>query len=204
MTYASLSIEAKSVSSWGRRDLERLHFFRSWAACSRQQQGPWFSMVCQSIRDSCGQLCSLRRDKIGFIFQHAQLLPFLSVKENLEIVGRNAGLSASYLGKRIEELLERLGITAMCHKRPSHLSGGQRQRVAIARALIHRPPILLADEPTAALDWQTGEAAVRLLVIQAREEGSLLITVTHDTRLLPMFGRILRIEGGRLSEELHP
>ncbi len=84
------------------------------------------------------------------------------------------------------------------------LSGGQRQRVAIARAVLHRPSILLADEPTAALDWHHGQEAVRLLVEQAQAEGALLLTVTHDSRLLPMFGRVLRIEGGRLSEESRP
>lgn len=146
-------------------------------------------------------LTILRRLYLGFVFQHAQLLPFLSVAENLEVVGRNAGLSARRLADRIEELLERLGIATMRHKKPDHLSGGQRQRVAIARAVLHRPSILLADEPTAALDWQHGEEAVRLLVEQAQEEGAMLLTVTHDTRLLPMFRRVLRIEGGQLSEE---
>jgi putative ABC transport system ATP-binding protein len=147
-----------------------------------------------------GSLGRLRRDKIGFVFQHAQLLPFLTVAENLDVVGRNAGLSARAVGRRVGELLERLGIAAMRHKRPDQLSGGQRQRVAIARAMLNRPPILLADEPTAMLDWTHGEAAVRLLVEQARAEGALLLAVTHDARLLPMFGRHLSITGGLLDE----
>jgi putative ABC transport system ATP-binding protein len=147
-----------------------------------------------------GSLGRLRRDKIGFVFQHAQLLPFLTVAENLDVVGRNAGLSAGALARRVGDLLERLGIASLKHKRPDQLSGGQRQRVAIARALLHRPPVLLADEPTAALDWPHGEAAVRLLVGQARAEGSLLLTVTHDARLLPLFDRRLNITEGRLNE----
>ncbi len=85
-------------------------------------------------------------------------------------------------------------------KFPQQLSGGQRQRVAVARALLHRPPILLADEPTASLDWEHGESAVRLLVEQTRAEGSLLLTVSHDHRLLPLFGRYLHIKQGQLSE----
>jgi ABC-type lipoprotein export system ATPase subunit len=153
---------------------------------------------------SPSRLTHLRRIHLGFVFQHAQLLPFLTVAENLEVVGRNAGLSFRTLADRIEELLERLGIAAMRHKKPDHLSGGQRQRVAIARAVLHHPSILLADEPTAALDWHHGQEAVRLLVEQAQVEGAMLLTVTHDTRLLPMFGRVLRIEGGRLFEESHP
>jgi putative ABC transport system ATP-binding protein len=147
-----------------------------------------------------GSLGRLRRDKIGFVFQHAQLLPFLTVAENLELIGRNAGLSSQMLEQRVGELLERLEIAAMKHKRPDQLSGGQRQRVAVARALLTRPPVLLADEPTASLDWQHGEAAVRLLVEQARAEGALLLAVTHDARLLPLFNRHLSISEGRLLE----
>jgi ABC-type lipoprotein export system ATPase subunit len=149
---------------------------------------------------SPGRLAAYRRDHLGFVFQHAQLLPFLTVAENLELVGKNAGLSARLVADRIELLLARLGIAAMGHKKPHHLSGGQRQRVAIARAVLHRPSILLADEPTAALDWQHGEEAVRLLVEQASTEGALLLAVTHDTRLLGFFNRVFRLEQGRLVE----
>jgi putative ABC transport system ATP-binding protein len=144
-------------------------------------------------------LALMRRRRIGFVFQHAQLLPFLSVEENVALVGRNLGLSTAETARRIGLLFARLDIEGLRGKRPHEVSGGQRQRVAIARALLHRPPVLLADEPTAALDWQHGEAAVRLLAGQAREEGALLIVVTHDTRLLPMFDRVLRIEGCRLT-----
>ncbi len=147
------------------------------------------------------RLTQFRRVYLGFVFQFAQLLPFLTVAENLEVVGRNAGLSSKTLARRIGELLERLGVTALRHKKPEHLSGGQRQRVAIARAVLHRPSVILADEPTAALDWRHGAEAVRLLVEQAQADGAVLLAVTHDERLLPMFKRVLRIEGGRLSEE---
>jgi putative ABC transport system ATP-binding protein len=149
-----------------------------------------------------GALAKLRRDRIGFVFQHAQLLPFLTISENLEVVGRNTGLAGRLLAARIGALLDRLGIGALRYKKPAQLSGGQRQRVAIARAVLHRPSILLADEPTAALDWQHGQEAVRLLVEQAREEGAMLLTVTHDARLLPLFDRQLQIAEGRLHEEI--
>jgi ABC-type lipoprotein export system ATPase subunit len=149
---------------------------------------------------SPGRLAGYRRDHLGFVFQHAQLLPFLTVTENLELVGRNAGLSARMVADRTDELLERLGIAAMRRKKPHQLSGGQRQRVAIARAVLHRPSILLADEPTAALDWRHGEQAVRLLVEQARTERALLLAVTHDTRLLGFFDRVFHLEQGRLVE----
>jgi ABC-type lipoprotein export system ATPase subunit len=145
-------------------------------------------------------LCELRRSRIGFVFQHDQLLPFLSMEENLRAVGRNSGIAEADLDHRINNLAGRLGIDRLLDKEPHHASGGQRQRVAIARALIHRPPIILADEPTAALDWAHGEAVVRLLTEQARVERALLLTVTHDTRLLDFFDRVFHLEEGRLVE----
>lgn len=149
---------------------------------------------------SSGRMTRVRRQYLGFVFQHAQLLPFLSVVENLEVVGRNAGLRGAELSDRVTHLLERLDIANCRRKAPDQLSGGQRQRVAIARAVIHRPPVILADEPTAALDWDHGEEAVRLLVEQAKEEGAMLLTVTHDARLIPYFDRRLGIDRGRLTE----
>lgn len=149
---------------------------------------------------SSRELVELRRRSIGFVFQQAQLLPFLSLRENLRMIGINCGVGREVVDSRILEVSQRLGIEPILHKKPAQVSGGQRQRVAIARAVLHRPLLLLADEPTAALDWENGVAAVQLLVEQAALENSLLITVTHDTRLLPHFDRVLRIEGGRVFE----
>ncbi|HEX7376401.1 MAG TPA: ABC transporter ATP-binding protein, partial [Pirellulales bacterium] len=146
------------------------------------------------------RLAGIRRRYIGFVFQHAQLLPFLTVIENLVVVGENAGLKRRPALRRAEELLDRLGVAGLRHKKPALASGGERQRVAVARALIHSPPIILADEPTAALDWENGQIVVELLTAQAKSENAALITVTHDTRLVPMFGRALRIDSGRLSD----
>jgi len=145
-----------------------------------------------------GRLTRLRRKQIGFVFQHAQLLPFLSVFENLSIVGRNAGLTGKETKGRIHSLLEQLGIARYSHRKPDDLSGGQRQRVSIARAVLHRPRIILADEPTAALDWENGQSATKLLVEQAHNDGALLIVVSHDTRLVPLFDRTLHLESGQL------
>jgi ABC-type lipoprotein export system ATPase subunit len=145
-----------------------------------------------------GRLTRLRRKQIGFVFQHAQLLPFLSVFENLNIIGRNAGLPAKETRTRIAHLLEHLGIARYSHRKPDDLSGGQRQRVSIARALLHRPKVILADEPTAALDWENGQAATKMLVEQAHNDGALLIVVSHDTRLVPLFDRTVHLESGKL------
>jgi putative ABC transport system ATP-binding protein len=144
------------------------------------------------------QLAHLRRRQIGFEFQHAQLLPFLSVYDNLRIVAANSGMRAGEFKARINHLLERLGIGPYANRMPHKLSGGQRQRVSIARAVLHRPRIILADEPTAALDWENGQAAVRLLIEQARDDCALLIVVTHDTRLITHFDRAIQLESGKV------
>lgn len=142
----------------------------------------------------------LRRTQLGFVFQQARMLSFLTVEENLSVVGCNAGMQPHEVGARITVLFDRLGLNAVRRKEPGKVSGGQRQRVAIARALLHRPPIVLADEPTAALDRQNGETVAELLVEQSRETGAMLIVVTHDTRLLPHFDRVMEIENGQVRE----
>lgn len=144
-------------------------------------------------------LTEMRRQHLGFVFQHAQLLPFLSAEENLAIVGQNAGLDRTMATERIDRLFQRLGIASHGQKKPGALSGGQRQRVAIARALLHRPAVVLADEPTAALDWENGEAAVDLLIEEAKNEEAALLVVTHDTRLTQKFDRVFSIENGKLT-----
>ena len=138
------------------------------------------------------------RRLIGFIFQRHNLFDSLQAVQNVRMArelfpGSDPG--------RIERLLTYLGLGNRMAYKPAGLSGGQRQRVAVARALINSPKLILADEPTAALDWDHGEEAVRLLVEQAREEGAMLLTVTHDARLIPHFGRHFRIDRGRLTED---
>ncbi len=147
------------------------------------------------------RLGTLRREKLGFVFQHAQLLPFLNAEQNVALVGENAGLTRAAAQARAAELLAHLGMEAARTKLPGQLSGGQRQRVAIARALVHRPPIVLADEPTAALDWQHGQTVAQLLVEQTRAAGAALVVVTHDQRLVPRFDRVFTMDQGQLREE---
>src|SRR5262249_6718811 len=127
-----------------------------------------------------GRLTEVRRRHIGFVFQHAQLLPFLTLEENVRLVGRNSGLREPELTVRVNNLMAGLDLHSLGGKRPGQASGGQQQRAAVARALVHWPAVLLADEPTAALDWQHGEAVVRLLTEQARRANAVLVTVTHD------------------------
>lgn len=151
-------------------------------------------------RNSASDMSAIRRNKLGFVFQHSQLLPFLSVSENLSIIGSNVGLSRHECNARVDDLSRRLGLADYLHRRPHELSGGQRQRAAVARSLIHRPCVVLADEPTAALDWANGQAVVRLLIGQAKELNTLLIVVTHDTRLMSLFDRVLHMDSGKVCE----
>ncbi|PYL60898.1 MAG: hypothetical protein DMF24_08855 [Verrucomicrobia bacterium] len=148
-------------------------------------------------------LTERRRSTIGFVFQHAHLLPFLTVEENLATVGRNAGVAPAELARRITALLELLRLESAAMKFPSQLSGGQRQRVALGRALVHDPSIILADEPTASLDWENGTIVTDMLINRARELGAVLVVVTHDTRLIPRFNRVLQMEGGNVIESSH-
>ncbi len=143
------------------------------------------------------RLGMIRQQHIGFVFQHAHLLPFLSVEANLRVVARNSGMARSNVRRRIDCVMARLGISHLKGVRPSQASGGERQRIAIARAILHRPAIVLADEPTAALDWENGQRAVQLLAEIAEEDGCVLLTVTHDTRLIPLFDRCLKVEEGK-------
>lgn len=147
---------------------------------------------------SATALCALRRKLIGFVFQHSQLLPFLSVHENLAVVADNSGMPSREAKLRIAMLLERLGIAGYAHRKPGDLSGGQRQRVGVARAILHHPRIVLADEPTAALDWENGQVAVSMLIEQTKSERALLLTVTHDTRLIDLFDRVIHLDSGKV------
>jgi putative ABC transport system ATP-binding protein len=149
--------------------------------------------------DSPARLVDVRRNTIGFVFQHSQLLPFLSVQENLAIVADNSGMPRREARRRIAFLLVRLGIAGYAHRKPAELSGGQRQRVAVARAILHHPRIVLADEPTGALDWENGQIAVSMLIEQTKSERALLLTVTHDARLIRMFDRVIYLDSGRVS-----
>lgn len=147
------------------------------------------------------QLSRFRRTRIGFVFQHAQLLPFLSVEENLTVVCRNAGMRRQAARMRTQAVMDKLGLTHLRRQRPAQCSGGERQRIAIARSILHRPSIILADEPTASLDWENGMQAIQMLTNVVEDENAVLITVTHDTRLVPSFDHCLEINEGKVAEK---
>jgi putative ABC transport system ATP-binding protein len=140
----------------------------------------------------------LRRDQLGFVFQADNLQPFLTAVEN---VGLQLALAGSRNSDgRARELLGELGLAGHADKLPDQLSGGQRQRVAIARALIHRPRLILADEPTGSLDEDNSRALVDLLLAAQGAAGATLVVVTHDPAVAARLGRTVRLRDGRLVE----
>lgn len=145
-------------------------------------------------------LRKLRLDKIGFIFQFHNLLPFLDATDNVAIVLSLAGWSAGAARRRAVELLDYLEVGHRKSASPAKLSGGEAQRVAIARALANRPRIILADEPTAALDSKRAGIVMDLLRKLAVEQEAAIVAVTHDEKIFDRFDRIFHLRDGRLDE----
>jgi len=140
----------------------------------------------------------IRREKIGFIFQAHYLIPFLNVIENVTLLPQTNGMTKAESEKIAMELLEYFDIADKAHSMSSELSGGQNQRVAIARALANKPEIILADEPTAALDSERSVSVVKMLKKIAVDQNVAVIMVTHDEDMLPLCDRILKIENKKV------
>ena len=147
-------------------------------------------------------LRALRRDKIGFIFQAPYLIPFLDVTDNVALLPMLAGQPNGIARKMSLELLEALDVAHRAQAMPAQLSGGEQQRVSIARALVNRPPVILADEPTAPLDGVRALAVIRILNQLAQQYQTAIIVVTHDEKIIPTFKRIYHIRDGVTQEEV--
>mgnify|MGYP000083848865 CR=1 FL=1 len=147
-------------------------------------------------------LRALRRDKIGFVFQAPYLIPFLEVTDNVALLPMLAGHPNAESRKRALELLEALDVAHRAKAMPAQLSGGEQQRVSIARALVNRPPVILADEPTAPLDSERALAVIRILNQMALQYETAIIVVTHDEKIIPTFKRIYHIRDGKTQEEV--
>ena len=143
----------------------------------------------------------LRRDRIGFVFQAPYLIPFLDVTDNVALPPMLAGEANAEARARALELLTALDVHHRARAMPSQLSGGEQQRVAIARGLVNRPPVILADEPTAPLDSERAMAVIRILNEMARKFETAIIVVTHDEKIIPTFRRIYHIRDGVTHEE---
>jgi putative ABC transport system ATP-binding protein len=147
-----------------------------------------------------GQKAELRLRRIGFVFQHFNLIPVLDASENVALPLMFAGLSAAERERRVAAALERVGMADKRAQRPGTLSGGEQQRVAVARALAGRPALVLADEPTANLDHETGAAVVELMHTLNREDGTTFLYATHDPELIRLAGRVIVLRDGHLVE----
>jgi len=141
------------------------------------------------------RLTGYRRDDIGFVFQFYNLVPNLTAKENVELA-----LQICKNPLDAQEVLQEVGLSDRLNNFPAQLSGGEQQRVSIARALAKNPKLLLCDEPTGALDYQTGKAILKLLQDMCREKGMTVIVITHNSALTPMADRVIRIKNGKVSE----
>ena len=154
---------------------------------------------------SAEELAKVRRDHIGFIFQSYNLFPTLSALENVRIALDVRGISGYAATSRSEEVLRDVGLGHRLTNYPGNLSGGEQQRVAVARAIASSPSIVLADEPTAALDSENGHAVMALLSRIAKEQKRSVLAVTHDPRTLGYADRVVKIEDGRIvGEERRP
>jgi putative ABC transport system ATP-binding protein len=145
------------------------------------------------------QLPSLRLEHIGFVFQGFNLFPTLTAGENVELMLDLKGISTAKAKQRAHELLEQVGLGEKYDSFPADLSGGQKQRVAIARALAGDPGIILADEPTAALDSHTGRNVMEMMSELAHQRGRAVVIVTHDSRVVSFADRIVKIEDGAIA-----
>jgi putative ABC transport system ATP-binding protein len=164
---------------------------RMWLGGRMIYDGGW------TVRD----LRALRRDMIGFVFQAPYLIPFLDVTENVALLPMLAGVANSEARRQALDLLAALDVQHRAHAMPSQLSGGEQQRVAIARGLVNRPPVVLADEPTAPLDSERALAVIRILWDMAKRFETAIIVVTHDEKIIPTFKRIYHIRDGVTHEE---
>jgi putative ABC transport system ATP-binding protein len=147
---------------------------------------------------SRSQLSRFRLHHIGFIFQGFNLFPALTALENVSISLKVKGIRGRHIRSKAIQLLEQVGLGDKLQNLPRDLSGGQKQRVAIARALAGNPPIIMADEPTAALDSQSGRTVISLLCNLAKEGGCTVLMVTHDSRIQSIADRVVYLEDGML------
>jgi len=148
------------------------------------------------------KLPRIRLEHFGFIFQGFNLFPALTARENVELSLKLKGVSSSQCRRRAAELLEQVGLGDKLKTHPADLSGGQKQRIAIARALAGDPPIILADEPTAALDSHSGQTVMELLTALARQRQRAVVVVTHDNRVLHYADRTVHIADGRIANQI--
>ena len=147
------------------------------------------------------ELSDFRRDHIGFIFQAYNLIPVLSAEENIEYIMLLQGVPVATRKQRVHSILKAVGLEGLGNRRPTQLSGGQQQRVAVARAMVSQPSLILADEPTANLDSQTGASLLDMMKMLNEQEHMTFVFSTHDPKIMERARRIIRLEDGRIIDD---
>ena len=168
--------------------------------CLRGVQSGSLKLLGQELNGASeSQLMRMRR-RIGYVFQHFNLLDFMSIRQNVQqTLELQSDFSVRAAKRRAEEMLDMVGLGDRCNAYPKELSGGQKQRVAIARALAHKPKLVLADEPTAALDTATGREVTNLFQSMAQQQNCAVLVVTHNRRVLDVADEIIHMEDGKLG-----
>ena len=166
----------------------------------KQTSGDYFFDGQDMAQCSDNQLSTIRNQKIGFVFQNFNLLPRQSVLENVALPLLYAGVRKKERLERAKEMLARVGLEERIQFKPTQLSGGQKQRVAIARAMVSQPRLLLADEPTGALDYHTSKEILKLLEDVSRKYGNTVVMVTHNDALQNMADRVVKLRDGKIRK----
>jgi putative ABC transport system ATP-binding protein len=167
----------------------------------RPTSGEYFLDGKEISKMNDNQLSAIRNHKVGFVFQNFNLLKLASALNNVEMPLRYSGIGGRQLKQKAKAALEAVGLADRMNHRPNELSGGQQQRVAIARALVNDPAIILADEPTGALDTRSGREVMDLLLSLNRDRGTTLIFVTHDPNIAGLTQRVIHIRDGMVEEQ---
>lgn len=162
----------------------------------------WGEYILDGLNTKCSdsKLAEIRNSKIGFIFQNYNLLPKLNILENVELPLVYLGLANNKIRDKAKEVLKKVGLETHLKHKPAELSGGQKQRVAIARALVTEPQIILADEPTGALDSKTGKEVLNMLK-DLNKEGNTIIMITHDREIAAEAKRIIIVKDGKITSD---
>lgn len=169
--------------------------------CLDTATGGEYTLDGLSTNCSDSKLSEIRNKKIGFIFQNYNLLPKLNVYENIELPLIYQNINGKASKKRVLEAIEKVGLQSHIKHKPAELSGGQKQRVAIARALVTNPEIILADEPTGALDSKTGKEMLKMLS-KLNEEGNTIIIITHDKDIAREAKRMVTVMDGKITSDV--
>jgi putative ABC transport system ATP-binding protein len=197
----SFSLDAgQSLALMGRSGSGKTTLLYLVGGLERPDSGRIFCLD-QPVHDLHGRaLARFLREQVGFLFQFGNLLSYLTVAENVAFPLHLNNVSPTRRTHRVEELLEKIGLTAAARALPSELSGGEVQRVAFARSIAHRPKILLADEPTASLDSTTAHGLMDLMFRVGRDEGRTTLAATHDPEVTALADRVLHLEDGRIAD----